>query len=172
MGCTVLLRCLFHHHLLILTPTTRSTSPRARYSLTVVKSAASRTSSAASLGSNGSNSRAGRPATPHRHPARATTATANNNNTSSGGDGSRGGTRAIAALVTSHVPSAQLVSSTFAEAVFRLPREAAPAFAPLLRALEADSHRLGCSSYGLSVTTLEEVFLNVTAQVRGSPPPM
>lgn len=34
----------------------------------------------------------------------------------------------------------------------------------MLRALEGDPARYGCSSYGLSVTTLEEVFLAVTAK--------
>ncbi len=49
----------------------------------------------------------------------------------------------------------------------RLPKENAPQFGPLLRALQDHPARYGCSSYGLSVTTLEEVFLAVTAQVIG-----
>jgi hypothetical protein len=47
----------------------------------------------------------------------------------------------------------------------RLPREQAGAFAALLRRLDAEGPHLGVSSYGLSVTTLEEVFLRITEQV-------
>lgn len=46
----------------------------------------------------------------------------------------------------------------------RLPKESTGHFAPLLRALQDDPVRYGCTSYGLSVTTLEEVFLAVTAK--------
>ncbi len=45
---------------------------------------------------------------------------------------------------------------------FRLPKEAAPAFPPLLRQLERDGPQLGVGAYGLSETTLEEVFLRVS----------
>lgn len=53
--------------------------------------------------------------------------------------------------------------SADAEVAIRLPKEAAPAFPPLLRTLEAGPARtLGVASFGLSVTTLEEVFLRVS----------
>lgn len=48
------------------------------------------------------------------------------------------------------------------EASFRLPKESSRAFPALLRALEAQRRQLGVSSYGMSVTTLEEVFLRVS----------
>lgn len=49
------------------------------------------------------------------------------------------------------------------EVALQLPKEAASAFPSLLRALEAAPARaLGVGSYGLSVTTLEEVFLRVS----------
>ena len=48
------------------------------------------------------------------------------------------------------------------EAAYRLSKEAAPAFPPLLRQLEQDGARLGVGAYGLSETTLEEVFLRVS----------
>ena len=48
------------------------------------------------------------------------------------------------------------------EVRYRLPREAAPAFPPLLRALQREGPRLGVGPYGLAVTTLEEVFLRVS----------
>ena len=48
------------------------------------------------------------------------------------------------------------------EAAFGLPKECAAAFPPLLRALQQRGGELGVDSYGLSVTTLEEVFLRVS----------
>lgn len=48
------------------------------------------------------------------------------------------------------------------EAAYRLPKEVASAFPPLLRQLEQDGAQLGVGAYGLSETTLEEVFLRVS----------
>jgi ATP-binding cassette subfamily A (ABC1) protein 1/ATP-binding cassette subfamily A (ABC1) protein 3 len=60
-------------------------------------------------------------------------------------------------LVVSHVPSAVLLSAAGAEVSIRLPKDAAGAFPAVLRALDAAADELGVASYGLSVTTLEEV---------------
>jgi hypothetical protein len=49
----------------------------------------------------------------------------------------------------------------------RLPRGQADRFAALLRQLDCGAKSLGVASYGLSVTTLEEVFLRITEQVGG-----
>ncbi|GFR40553.1 hypothetical protein Agub_g1128 [Astrephomene gubernaculifera] len=66
--------------------------------------------------------------------------------------------------VRQFVPAAVLVSAAGAEVVVRLPREAGGAFPGLLRALDGPMGRqLGVASYGLSLTTLEEVFLAITA---------
>ena len=71
---------------------------------------------------------------------------------------------AINALVCGHVPGAQLVSAAGAELAYRLPKGESGAFAELLRGLEARQEELGIGGYGLSVTTLEEVFLAITTQ--------
>jgi hypothetical protein len=60
-------------------------------------------------------------------------------------------------LVQAHVPSAVLLSAAGAEVSIRLPKDAASAFPAALRALDAAADDLGVASYGLSVTTLEEV---------------
>jgi hypothetical protein len=52
----------------------------------------------------------------------------------------------------------------------RLPKEEAAAFPAALRALDAAAEQLGVSSYGLSVTTLEEVFLSIADQAVAMPP--
>ncbi|KXZ53111.1 hypothetical protein GPECTOR_7g1001 [Gonium pectorale] len=72
---------------------------------------------------------------------------------------------AVLSLVRDHVPSAQLLSCAGSELVVRLPREAGAAFPGLLRALDGPVGRqeLGVASWGLSLTTLEEVFLAITA---------
>jgi hypothetical protein len=64
-------------------------------------------------------------------------------------------------LVQQHIPSAQLLSAAGSEVSVRLPKEEASAFPAALRALDAATVQLGVSSYGLSVTTLEEVFLSI-----------
>jgi hypothetical protein len=54
-----------------------------------------------------------------------------------------------------------LEEPTGSELVFRLPLGASAAFPRLLTALDAAKQRLGVASYGLSVTTLEDVFAAV-----------
>ena len=69
---------------------------------------------------------------------------------------------ALEAHITSHVPSAQLLSQSGLELSYRLPFACVPAFPALLKTLDTQSRELGIQSYGLGVTTLEEVFLSVT----------
>eukprot|EP00887_Chlorella_sp_A99_P005937 scaffold29.g5937.t1 len=84
---------------------------------------------------------------------------------SSGAAASAGDTSAAALLaaVREHVPSAQLLAASAGDVSIRLPKEASAAFPSLLRRLEQQRQELGVGSHGLSVTTLEEVFLRVTA---------
>jgi ABC-type multidrug transport system ATPase subunit len=69
---------------------------------------------------------------------------------------------ALEAHICHHVPSAQLLSQSGLELSYRLPFANVPEFPALLRSLDAKGQDLGVQSYGLGVTTLEEVFLSVT----------
>lgn len=71
----------------------------------------------------------------------------------------------VKAAVKQRISGAELISSAGAEVAFRLPREQSGQYAALLRQLDAQKAELGVDSYGLSVTTLEEVFLNITSAV-------
>lgn len=72
---------------------------------------------------------------------------------------------AIARLVTTHVPKAEKARRHGRELSFILPHNAVDNFAPLFLAIEQEinnkASRLGISSYGVSMTTLEEVFLHL-----------
>jgi hypothetical protein len=73
-------------------------------------------------------------------------------------------------LVLVHPPHCHWCCTAGSEAVYRLPKESAATFPPLLRALEQQrgggsgggGNGLGLAGYGLSETTLEEVFLRVS----------
>ncbi|CAM9759620.1 unnamed protein product, partial [Discosporangium mesarthrocarpum] len=64
-------------------------------------------------------------------------------------------------LVRGYVPEAVLVSSVGAERNYRLPFKAAKDFVTMFNAMDARKEELGVAGYGVSVTTLEEVFLRV-----------
>lgn len=72
---------------------------------------------------------------------------------------------AITRLVTSHVPKAEKARRHGRELSFILPHNAVENFAALFTAIEQEinnkTSRLGISSYGVSMTTLEEVFLHL-----------
>lgn len=67
-------------------------------------------------------------------------------------------TESLSQVITSYVPSATMESSVGVEVTFSLPGEQTEQFGPLLAKLEDDSS-LNVANYGISVTTLEEVFL-------------
>jgi len=67
----------------------------------------------------------------------------------------------IKTLIQKHVPESNVLSDVSAEFALQLPLEATSKFQPLFDELDANMTKLGISSYGVSVTTLEEVFLNV-----------
>uniref|UniRef100_A0A8C6TAP4 P-type phospholipid transporter n=1 Tax=Neogobius melanostomus TaxID=47308 RepID=A0A8C6TAP4_9GOBI len=71
----------------------------------------------------------------------------------------------ITALVHHHVPQARLIEAIGQEVTFLLPnRDFQPrAYASLFRELEETLTDIGLSSFGVSDTSLEEVFLKVTA---------
>ncbi|GFG35680.1 hypothetical protein Cfor_11467 [Coptotermes formosanus] len=72
---------------------------------------------------------------------------------------------AITRLVMSHVAKAEKARRHGRELSFILPHNAVDNFAPLFSAIEYEintrASRLGISSYGVSMTTLEEVFLHL-----------
>ncbi|XP_074040228.1 cholesterol transporter ABCA5 [Leptinotarsa decemlineata] len=72
---------------------------------------------------------------------------------------------AINRLVTTHVPKAERARRHGRELSFILPHNAVENFASLFSAIEQEinnkSSKLGISSYGVSMTTLEEVFLHL-----------
>ncbi|KAF0694859.1 Aste57867_14286 [Aphanomyces stellatus] len=68
---------------------------------------------------------------------------------------------ALTALVVSHVRGAKVLSNVGTEIAFQLPLDSAAAFAAMFQALEDDLSKWGVISYGISVTTMEEVFIKV-----------
>ncbi|KAJ8680638.1 hypothetical protein QAD02_016425, partial [Eretmocerus hayati] len=72
---------------------------------------------------------------------------------------------AIARLVSSHVSKAEKARRHGRELSFILPHDSVESFAPLFSAIEQEMKdktlHLGISSYGVSMTTLEEVFLHL-----------
>ena len=67
----------------------------------------------------------------------------------------------LTSLVLSHVTNAELLSSAGGEISFRLPREESGKFPGLFRDLEAGREVMGVGGYGVSITSLEEVFLSL-----------
>ncbi|CAD5112606.1 DgyrCDS1819 [Dimorphilus gyrociliatus] len=68
-------------------------------------------------------------------------------------------------VVCKHVPEAAIESNISSELSYVLPQESSSAFEGLFSELEADKIKLGISSFGASVTTMEEVFLKVGESV-------
>ncbi|EGZ11630.1 lipid exporter ABCA1 family [Phytophthora sojae] len=64
-------------------------------------------------------------------------------------------------LVTERVPSAKVLSNVGAEIAFQLPLDSTASFPALFEELDSKMGDLGVLSYGISVTTLEEVFIKV-----------
>eukprot|EP00850_Spirogloea_muscicola_P023272 SM000343S12828 [mRNA] locus=s343:29457:40992:- [translate_table: standard] len=68
----------------------------------------------------------------------------------------------VQGLVLQHVPKARLLSSSGGEMAYQLPMAAKGRFAGLFEELESRSGELHIGAFGASVTTLEEVFLQLT----------
>jgi hypothetical protein len=67
----------------------------------------------------------------------------------------------LSELIKSTVPGSQLASDVSAELTFLLPFTSSQHFPTLLDTLETQRSSLGFSSFGLSLTTMEEVFMKV-----------
>ncbi|OQR88959.1 ATP-binding Cassette (ABC) Superfamily, partial [Achlya hypogyna] len=77
---------------------------------------------------------------------------------------------AVVAFVRAHVADANVLSNVGAEVVLQLPSAASGGFPALLHALDGALPTLGVVEYGISVTTLEEVFLRIAhgSQIPGN----
>eukprot|EP01087_Luapelamoeba_hula_P023615 TRINITY_DN8712_c0_g1_i4.p1 TRINITY_DN8712_c0_g1~~TRINITY_DN8712_c0_g1_i4.p1 ORF type:complete len:1796 (+),score=315.58 TRINITY_DN8712_c0_g1_i4:95-5482(+) len=73
-------------------------------------------------------------------------------------------TMAITKTIKRHIPTAQLLSNVAQELSFQLPRDKMESFAELFEELETNGHSLGIESYGISQTTLEEVFMRLAQE--------
>ncbi|KAI9984335.1 hypothetical protein PInf_005683 [Phytophthora infestans] len=60
------------------------------------------------------------------------------------------------------VPGVKCLSSSGSELAFQLPAASSDAFPSMLEQLDAETSTLGVQQYGISVTTLEEVFLRIS----------
>ncbi len=69
--------------------------------------------------------------------------------------------QAIKQLLKKLVPSANVLSDVGAEMSFQMPIAASKQFPPLFDYVDAHKEELGIVDYGISVTTMEEVFLKV-----------
>ncbi len=72
-------------------------------------------------------------------------------------------TRVIKQLVRKHVPGAETISNVSGELAMSLPTEEESKMPSLLKDLSEEKDRVGINNFGLSVTTLEDVFLKVGA---------
>jgi len=70
-------------------------------------------------------------------------------------------------LVSAYVRENRLLSSSGSEMGFQLPLQAIGAFPAMFEQLEQNSTALGVNSYGISMTTLEEVFLTIARGAEG-----
>lgn len=59
------------------------------------------------------------------------------------------------------IASSKILSDVSAEVSFQLPMEEVKYFPQLFDTLDNDKHKLRINSYGISITTMEEVFLRV-----------
>lgn len=67
-------------------------------------------------------------------------------------------------LVQDAIPSATVRSSNAGEIIFQLPLESLSQFAILFRRLKTDGPSVGITSYGVSITSLEQVFIRLAEE--------
>ncbi|KAH7491511.1 hypothetical protein KRP22_003026 [Phytophthora ramorum] len=68
----------------------------------------------------------------------------------------------VQSFLKKYVPGVKCLSSSGSELVFQLPTASSEAFPAMLEHLDTEMHELGVQQYGISVTTLEEVFLRIS----------
>uniref|UniRef100_H3GIJ8 ABC transporter domain-containing protein n=1 Tax=Phytophthora ramorum TaxID=164328 RepID=H3GIJ8_PHYRM len=69
---------------------------------------------------------------------------------------------AVGTFLRNFVPEAKCLSNFGSEVVFQLPSTSSGVFSTMLQVLDDEMHRLRVVQYGVSVTTLEEVFLRIS----------
>lgn len=72
----------------------------------------------------------------------------------------------IEAVVRGVVPEARVTSSIAGEVIFQMPLNNVPLFAQLFCELKATASSLGIGSYGISLTTLEQVFITLAKEAK------
>ncbi len=75
--------------------------------------------------------------------------------------------RATKEFIRQVVPSAKTISNVSGELAMSLPAEEESSFTEMLRRLSEAKEQLGVTNFGLSVTTLEDVFLRVGSNAEG-----
>ncbi|KAK4876909.1 hypothetical protein RN001_009415 [Aquatica leii] len=75
----------------------------------------------------------------------------------------------VTKLLAAYIPGIQVKSEVGKELTYVLGEEYAPVFEEMLNKLEHESKALGIESYGISLTTLEEVFMMVGADDKKEP---
>lgn len=84
-----------------------------------------------------------------------------NADNTSGHDGNADISEGIRKVVRAYVPEAEPLSDIGAELSLRLPFAASASFVDLFHAIDSRKEQLSVAEYGISVTTLEEVFIRV-----------
>ena len=73
----------------------------------------------------------------------------------------------IKTIVRNNIENTTIVSDVSAEITFQLPMNSVKQFANLFDELDVNKKELGIQTYGISITTLEEVFMRVTEKEAG-----
>jgi len=73
-------------------------------------------------------------------------------------------TERITNVIMSHIPSARQLSTAAAECSYQLPLSELPKFSELFADLESKTDELNIAGFGISNTTLEEVFITVATE--------
>jgi ATP-binding cassette subfamily A (ABC1) protein 3 len=80
-------------------------------------------------------------------------------------DSSHFDSKLVISLVQEFVPDCTVLTDVGAEIAIQLPFKSSGSFEKMFKALDAQLERIGIRSYGISATTLEEVFIRVAAGV-------
>jgi ABC-type multidrug transport system ATPase subunit len=65
-------------------------------------------------------------------------------------------------ILNRYAPNWTLKQESVGDVTFLLPPTALPSFGPMLQEIEERLDQLGCSSYGVAMNTLEDVFVNIS----------